>query len=486
MHLVDASAYSPLRVVALGAGTEPYGVIADPNGLGFVVSLRGSGEIAMLEPTGELGARTPIGPEPRGLAMNARGHLLATRWRSSNEGASVYALSALVPAAFDGPPSTVTLGPDVGLDSDTDNDGVLSFLDQIVLAPDGERAVIPALKANVVAGLFRSGAPLTSQTTARAVLGEVSIDRDGAARESFRHSFDDLDAASAAVFSPWGDLVYVAMRGAQAVVIADAFDLFTVSSIPDAGEAPEGLALSADGTRLFVHAFLSRSVREYDVSDPSRTPVLVGEAITTTRDPLPPEVLEGKRIFYRSRDPRMSRTSYLACASCHLDGEGDSLVWDFTQRGEGAAQHHRAERARRARARAAALERQLRRGAGLRARHPRAPGRDRLPRRRALPRGRPRRAARRPEGRPLEGARRARGLPDEPGRLRGEPAAAPRRSRVAPGAHARRGALRRPRGRLRELPRAPRIHRQRAGLRRAGPHDVGTLGPGSGRGSASR
>ncbi len=204
-----------------------------------------------------------------------------------------------------------------------------------MLAPDGERAVVPALKANVVAGLFRSGAPLTSQTTARAVLGEVSIDRDGAPRESFRHSFDDLDAASAAVFSPWGDLVYVAMRGAQAVVIADAFDLFTVSSIPDAGEAPEGLALSADGTRLFVHAFLSRSVREYDVSDPSRTPVLVGEAITTTRDPLPPEVLEGKRVFYRSRDPRMSRTSYLACASCHLDGEGDSLVWDFTQRGEG-------------------------------------------------------------------------------------------------------------------------------------------------------
>ena len=31
----------------------------------------------------------------------------------------------------------------------------------------------------------------------------------------------------------------------------------------------------------------------------------------------------------------MSRTSYLSCASCHLDGEGDNLVWDFTQRGEG-------------------------------------------------------------------------------------------------------------------------------------------------------
>jgi cytochrome c peroxidase len=40
-------------------------------------------------------------------------------------------------------------------------------------------------------------------------------------------------------------------------------------------------------------------------------------------------------VFHSSRDPRMSRTRYLSCASCHMDGEADGLTWDFTQRGEG-------------------------------------------------------------------------------------------------------------------------------------------------------
>jgi cytochrome c peroxidase len=31
----------------------------------------------------------------------------------------------------------------------------------------------------------------------------------------------------------------------------------------------------------------------------------------------------------------MSRDGYLSCASCHLDGDSDGRVWDFTQRGEG-------------------------------------------------------------------------------------------------------------------------------------------------------
>jgi cytochrome c peroxidase len=46
-------------------------------------------------------------------------------------------------------------------------------------------------------------------------------------------------------------------------------------------------------------------------------------------------VLRGKRIFYNAADTRMSREGYLSCASCHLDGDSDGQVWDFTDRGEG-------------------------------------------------------------------------------------------------------------------------------------------------------
>jgi cytochrome c peroxidase len=46
-------------------------------------------------------------------------------------------------------------------------------------------------------------------------------------------------------------------------------------------------------------------------------------------------VLAGAILFHASRDPRMSRTRSLSCASCHMDGGDDGLTWDFTQRGEG-------------------------------------------------------------------------------------------------------------------------------------------------------
>jgi DNA-binding beta-propeller fold protein YncE len=334
LHLLDASDGAPRAVVSLGRGAEPWGVVADPRGGGFFVALR-TGEIASVAPDGTVRDAVRVGPEPRGLAMNADGTLLATRWRSTAEGAAVYTVDAADPAALRYVGAT-RLPPQEGLDSDTDNSGVLSFLSQLVPAPDGRRALLPALKANTVTGLFRTGEPLTSQTTARAALGEVTFGApDARAADSFRHSFDDLAYASAAVFSPLGDRVYFAMQGTQTVVVTDPFDFFNVSSIDEVGEAPQGLALSPDGTTLYVQAFLSRSVRVYDVRELSREPPLIAEVRTVAEEPLPAQVLEGKRIFYRSRDPRMSRTGYLACASCHLDGESDGLVWDFTQRGEG-------------------------------------------------------------------------------------------------------------------------------------------------------
>ncbi|MCB9597315.1 MAG: c-type cytochrome [Sandaracinaceae bacterium] len=332
LRLLDAETLEPRSTVA--AGSEPWAVLADPRGGAFFVASR-AGTVTSVDPDGAILDALAVGPEPRGLAMNADGALIATRWRSDEAGARVVSIDARDPRALALGPETV-LARQEGLDSDTDNDGVLSFLGQAVPSPDGRRVVLPALKANVVAGAFRTGLPLTSQTTARAALGEVLLGAPGAeARDSFRHSFDDLDFASAAVYAPMGDRLFVAMQGAQTVVVVDGFDFFTVASIDAVGEAPQGLALSPDGSMLFVQAFLSRTVRVYDVSSFATEPPLLAEIPTLAAEPLEAMVLEGKRIFYRSRDPRMSRTRYLSCATCHLDGEGDGLVWDFTQRGEG-------------------------------------------------------------------------------------------------------------------------------------------------------
>jgi cytochrome c peroxidase len=61
----------------------------------------------------------------------------------------------------------------------------------------------------------------------------------------------------------------------------------------------------------------------------------LAEVPTVSHETLTAQIFRGKQVFYNASDPRMSRDGYISCASCHLDGESDGQVWDFTQRGEG-------------------------------------------------------------------------------------------------------------------------------------------------------
>jgi hypothetical protein len=97
--------------------------------------------------------------------------------------------------------------------------------------------------------------------------------------------------------------------------------------------------LSADGRKLFVQNFMSRSVSIFDVSgivdSSTNLYTKLAEVDTVTTEKLSAQVLKGKQIFYNAGDDRMSLNHYISCASCHLDGGSDERVWDFTDRGEG-------------------------------------------------------------------------------------------------------------------------------------------------------
>jgi DNA-binding beta-propeller fold protein YncE len=343
------TAGGPPTLVATGEGSAPVGVAADPRGARAWITLGGTGELLAVElpaalPSGDStrppvgGARLPLGPDPRAIAVTPAGDRMfavVSRWRATQTESRLYVADITDPAA-PARRGVVDLDVERGRDSDTDNDGVLSFVDAVAPSPDGGRVVVAGLKANTVAGLARTGRPLTSQTTARAALAEVWLDDlDVAGEDALRRSLDDLDYVSAAVFAPDGDRLFAAVEGAEVVLALDAFTLDSAGSIDDVGHAPAGLALDPTGTRLFVDASLSREVRVYDVSDLRSEPPPLARVRTVDAEPLAPEVLAGAIVFHRSRDARMSRTRYLSCASCHRDGEGDGLVWDFTQRGEG-------------------------------------------------------------------------------------------------------------------------------------------------------
>ncbi|MCB0112170.1 MAG: RICIN domain-containing protein, partial [Caldilineaceae bacterium] len=105
------------------------------------------------------------------------------------------------------------------------------------------------------------------------------------------------------------------------------------------GRAPQGLALSADGTQLYVHNFMDRTVTVHDLTalytTGTPTAALAATYNTVGAEKLNPQVLTGKQLFYDAKDTRLARDNYISCASCHNDGGQDGRIWDLTGFGEG-------------------------------------------------------------------------------------------------------------------------------------------------------
>lgn len=335
VDLLDAGTRARRQRVPFGAGSRPFGVAADPRGDRFVVTLQDAGRVAVIGADGARVGEAELGSDVRHIAVNAEGDALVPVWRGATAGATVYRVDLRDPAR----PRRVealTLPRQEDLDSDTDNSGVPGFLAALAFAPHGRQAIVPSLKANIVTGRLRTRTDLTFQTTARAIFCEVDLDGpNGASQESWRYVFDDLDMASAVAYSTLGDRVYVAIEGSEVVIALDTAGFNVAGSLRDVGGAPQGLLVLPGTSQLWVQGFTSRTVRVFDVRDLSTPPARLASIDTTARETLTPQQLRGLQVFYAARDPRMSRTSYLSCASCHQDGEGDNLVWDFTQRAEG-------------------------------------------------------------------------------------------------------------------------------------------------------
>ncbi len=246
--LLDAATRTRRVAIDLGAGSRPYGVAADPRGGRFFVTLQDAGRLAVLDATsGVIIGSLDVGFDARGVTVNAAGTALVARWRGDTVGARVVQVDASEPRS-PRVAGTAALPRQEELDSDTDNSGVPSFLGALAFAPAERSAIVPSLKANIVTGMFRTREMLSAQTTARAIVSDLALGEAGRAPEEVtRHSFDDLDYASAVVFSPQGDRVYAALQGAEIVVALDPEGFNVTGSIQGVGGAPQGLALSADG-----------------------------------------------------------------------------------------------------------------------------------------------------------------------------------------------------------------------------------------------
>jgi YVTN family beta-propeller protein len=353
VSVISPETLAVVQTVALPRASQPYGVVVSPLDGSVFVALEASGRLLKLDgSSGAQRASLDVGANPRHLALAAAGDkLLVSRFITPplpGEGSTAVQTSDAGGNALGGEvllvnPATMSLGKTLVLrhsdkpDAENQGRGIPNYLGAAAIAPDGSSAWVPSKQDNVKRGGFRDGNALNFQSTVRAVSSRIDLAaqaEDAAARVDH----DNAGVASAAVYHPNGVYLFVALETNRQLAVLDAAgrrELFRF----EVGLAPQGLVVAADGSRLYVSNFMSRSVSVVDLQ-PLVLFGQIGAATTltlaaTAREPLAAAVLKGKQLFYDARDPKLARDSYLSCASCHNEAGHDGRTWDFSSLGEG-------------------------------------------------------------------------------------------------------------------------------------------------------
>ncbi len=339
LWVLDAAARALVRKLAVGH--RPYGVAVAPGTGRIVVSNESDGTVAVISPELVIEKMIAVAATPRALAITADGaRAYVTHFLTRGASGTVTEIDLVNLTA----PRTAPLVLDTSPDLTSSGGGFPNMLSALTMDPAGLAAWFGGLKANTGRGLFVDGRTPQPENAVRGFFGKVAL---SAVAEEVARRIDanDTDSISAIAFSPNGRWAFVTHQGAgrlsvydvsAATLIAPSEDGTTIDFAAriDLGHAPQGIVLSANGQRGYVANYLSRDVQVLDLSNPRMPSVLA--TVTVTGEALPANVANGKRLFYRSREPRHSLSNYIACASCHPDGGGhDGRTWDFTNRGEG-------------------------------------------------------------------------------------------------------------------------------------------------------
>ena len=349
LSLINVASLAVEQSIALPFGSQPFGIVVGMDGNAYV-TLEATERLLKLSPAGAVLADVPVA-RPRHLSMSLDGtRLLVSRFVTAPQpGESTANVQTAVNGVNTGAevvefdPATLAqrrvfvLQHSDRVDSSIAGRGVPNYLGAAAISPDGSSAWVPSKQDNILRGMLRDGWQLDFQSTVRAVSSRIDL---VAQAEDYpaRVDHDNAGLASAAVYHPNGAYLFVALESSRQIAVVDVarkYELFRIET----GRAPQDLAVSANGQRLYVHNFMDRTVGVIDlgplINNGDLGVATAATLSTVTTEKLAPNVLAGKQFFYDARDSRLARDAYISCASCHSDGGDDGRVWDFTGFGEG-------------------------------------------------------------------------------------------------------------------------------------------------------
>ncbi|MBN1963868.1 MAG: beta-propeller fold lactonase family protein [Anaerolineae bacterium] len=290
-------------------GDRPVGVVVAPDGASLFVAELGDDTIRWLDAASQqILAIFPVPDRPHGLALTPDGTTLLVTHLLSGD------VTALM--LDSGERTTIPTWANV------------APAPAVVISGDGTRAYLPQTMAH---GL---GHNTQFDNT---VFPKVSVlDLETLTHRTAEHI--SLPETDQPVGLPWDTAL--AREGAELWVVNSAsndlsvIDLSTptrpvrAAHIP-VSDNPRGIVISPDGTRAYVNNTLAGTVSVIDTA----TYTVIDEIAVTTI-PLPPLLLTGKRLFSSSARPDVAQAGWIACATCHVEGEQDGRTWLLQYTGE--------------------------------------------------------------------------------------------------------------------------------------------------------
>lgn len=288
---------------------EPYGIVSNPQGTRLWATLEYPGRVIEIDPaTKRLVKEETVAKFPRGLALTNDGRLLVTEYLSG------------VVKAIDTETLTVV---DEWVGSPQDN-----LARQIVVHPSRPKAYLPHQRALTTVA-HGSGSIFPYVAVIDVAAG--TADQESAASRRKRVQMDSLRGVYV-VANPWevalspdGSRLYAVFSGTDDMFVCNVLDdnyrEIEYASLLRTGSNPRAVKVSPDDKTFFVYNALDFTVDAYDVTSLKKRGTVVVTSWSGDE-----EILLGKKLFYTANAP-MSRFRWIACSSCHPDGDADGRTW---------------------------------------------------------------------------------------------------------------------------------------------------------------
>ena len=348
ISVIDTVSLIVIDTIDLPFNSQPHGIVFNAAGSDYFVALEAAAAVEKRNAVSHaLIASIQLSGAPRHIAIKYDdSRLLVSNFITpplpgestaaidlQNSVAEVFAIDPASMNLF----NTLHLTHDTRALSESSGPGMPNYLNSPVISFDDRFAYIPSKKDNISSGTFRGNPGMTFESTVRANGSRIRLDNE---QEdiTFRVDFDNSSVATGAALTGDSRFLLTALETSRELSIYDTLNNFELIRLPT-GRAPQGVALSTNGSIAYVHNFMDRSISRFDLREmlESELPVLneLPPINVVSNETLAATVLIGKQLFYDAADDRLARDNYMSCASCHKNGGGDGRVWDFTQFGEG-------------------------------------------------------------------------------------------------------------------------------------------------------